>query len=121
MAKKKKGSSDKKAKAAVVDSTEFPTAYIHLRTLLDGVEMGALRYTLTGDSSDERIKRAKRVAEKLEPLAKRIRKWLEQGQSASRALNAVAASDVGEPCPDGFFLCDGCCVPYPCPPGGIDS
>lgn len=121
MAKKKKRSSEKETKAAAVDSADFPAAYIRLRTLLDGVEMGALRYTMTGDSADERSKRAKRLAEKLEPLAKRIRKWLEESQSASRALGSVAASDTGEPCPDGFYLCDGCCVPYPCPPGGTES
>lgn len=83
-------------------SDDFPNTYIRLRTVLDGLEITSMRYCLKDKDETERIKRA-------EELIKDLMPFIEKYQSKMRM------SDGGGECPRGFFYCDGCCVPYPCP------
>ena len=112
MAKKKSGSSKKKKKGAG-GSGELLPGYVSLRTVLDAVEMGVIRFFLSAGTDDERSERAKKLEKELRAILRQIEK-----RSAPAAKIALARSDDTEPgggCPDGYFLCNGCCVPYPCP------
>lgn len=71
--------------------------YVELRTLLDSLEVGALRYYLDGTDSAEKDKRF----EKLEPALRKVIKLVWGGE------NLI-------PCPPGYTSCNGCCVPYSC-------
>ncbi len=83
-------------------SGNFPKTYIQLRTVLDGLEITALRYCLEKKDNAERVKRAEEIIGELMPI---IREY----QSKLRM------SVGGGVCAEGFFECNGCCVPYPCP------
>jgi hypothetical protein len=74
-----------------------PKDYTDLRTLLDSLEIGALRYFLgqKGSQSDK----LRYLQDKLKPIADEL--W---GQGAPSI-----------DCPPGYYSCDGMCVPYPCP------
>lgn len=74
----------------------FPEAYIRLRTVLDALEIKALRYVLKGENAAARIERAA----KIEPV---LRHCIEQ----------IEGIEIG--CDPGFKMCDGVCVPYDCP------
>jgi hypothetical protein len=83
---------------------EFQAAYIRLRTVLDGLEMNALRYCLETENVGTRTRRAKAIVAKVMPL---LRKW------------QTEAVTPGEACDEGYVLCNGVCVPYQCVnPGG---
>ena len=116
MAKKTKGRSAKRKSAT--PEKDFASKYIRLRTIIDAIEIGSLRYVLTATSPEERIKREEKLIAKLQPIAERISHWIESGQSkaAASAKSIGAAADADDPCPDGYSLCHGICVPYPCPP-----
>ncbi|MEP7272327.1 MAG: hypothetical protein ABI882_12555 [Acidobacteriota bacterium] len=125
--KNKKGASAKAvSKKAPVSSNEVSNALINFRTFVDAVETGGLRYGLSGDSPEECVKRLSKLAEKVKPIAKRIRKLLEEGSTTANREAATAttkatadgSADVGDPCPEGFFPCAGVCLPWPCPDGG---
>jgi len=76
--------------------------YVLLRTLLDSVEIGSVRYYLNGKDPAEK----NRNFQALEPLLKNI-------------LDLVwGPADRGIPCPPGYTSCDGACVPYTCYHGG---
>jgi len=79
-----------------------PKAYADLRTMLDSLEMGVLRYYLNGQGLSQPQK-FKYLQEKLMPLIDEL--W-HQSQAKSSAL---------ADCPDGYYDCAGCCVPYKCP------
>ncbi len=79
------------------DTDGFPEAYIRLRTLLDALEIKALRYVLKGENAAARIE----LAKKIEPLLRHCIEHIE-GQPI-----------IG--CDDGFKMCAGVCVPYECP------
>lgn len=89
-------------------------SYVKLRTIIDALEMGSLRYFLSGGSDEERDERAKKLIDLLRPVVKQIED-LDKGTSAVK-LRAVGG-DPGSECPPGYYECDGCCVPYPCPGG----
>lgn len=78
----------------------FPKAYIRLRTLLDGLEMTSLRYCLKDKDTAERIARAEELERVLMPI-------ITEYQNKMR-------TNANVDCPDGYFDCGGCCVPYPC-------
>ena len=108
---KKKSSSSKKKKKAAGGSGQLP-GYVSLRTVLDAVEVGALRFFLSGETDVERSERGKKLEKELRAVLRQIEK-----RSAPAAKVALSRSDDAAPdsgCPDGYFLCDGCCVPYPC-------
>jgi hypothetical protein len=75
--------------------------YVYLRTLLDSVEIGSVRYYLNGKDPAEKGKNF----QALEPLLKNI-------------LELVWGPDRKIPCPPGYTSCDGACVPYTCYHGG---
>lgn len=71
------------------------TGYVRLRTLIDSLECGAIRYMLR--SSEGKGGRLDELQEKLMPIIDWV--W--------------AAEEIG--CPEGYVDCQGVCVPYPCP------
>src|SRR5687768_463803 len=90
--KTKKGSAGKKRNPG-----DYPAAYIRFRTVLDAMEIIALRYSLSDADPAKRIRRAQEIEGELMPLIRKYEKKLELS-------NATA----GE-CPDGFYNCGGCC------------
>src|SRR6266850_430492 len=73
--------------------------YVELRTILDSLEIGALRFYLDKTSPEEKSKRFEELKRELKPII--IRLWSLKEQIAGG-------------CPDGYFNCDGVCVPYSC-------
>jgi hypothetical protein len=74
--------------------------YVELRTILDSLEMGALRFYLDKTTPEEKSKRFAELKCELKPII-------------SRLFSGVDTLSEGD-CPDGYFNCDGCCVPYAC-------
>ncbi len=83
-------------------SNDFLKAYARLRTVLDSMEITALRYCLMDTNSAKRIKRAKEIENVVMPVIKEF-----ESKIPKQSLR---------PCPDDLFNCDGCCLPYPCVP-----
>ena len=83
-------------------SGNFPKTYIQLRTVLDGLEITALRYCLKDKDEAGRIERAEEIIRDLMPIIEKYQNRMQEGGGS------------GE-CPEGFVNCNGCCVPYPCP------
>jgi hypothetical protein len=75
-------------------------AYVELRTVLDSLEFGAIRYFLAGTSSAEMNTRMETVRTQLLPII--------------QFLYAQGEEEEIE-CPEGFNECNGVCVPYACP------
>jgi hypothetical protein len=71
--------------------------YTLLRTILDSLETGALRYYMSATSEAERDANFKYLRDKLTPIIDHL--WQKQ---------------KADPCPDGYYNCDGYCVSYPC-------
>ncbi len=90
----KKNTTDKTTDAK--DSGNIPKTYIRLRTILDALEISALRYCLIDANAAETIKRAKELEALLMPIVTRLQNNIQRG------------------CPDGYFDCGGCCVCHPC-------
>ena len=82
--------------------------YVELRTLLDSLEIGALRYYLNAPSHAEQQANLKYLKTQLKPIIDHI--W---GKPKKQARTSKSA-DEADPCPDGYFNCNGCCVPYAC-------
>lgn len=74
--------------------------YVRLRTILDSLELGAIKYFMKesegkGDRFDE-------MSAQLMPI-----------------IDWLWSKDITIECPEGYMDCRGVCVPYPCPdPGG---
>jgi hypothetical protein len=81
-------------------SDDFPKAYMRLRTVLDGLEIGALQYCLREETAKERIKKAEEIEKLLLPILDKIKD------------KPVGPRDV---CAEGYYNCGGICVPYQCP------
>jgi hypothetical protein len=75
--------------------------YVALRTMLDSLEIGALRFYLDNTSPEEKRKRFEELSFQLKPIIKQL--W---GLEDTIGI-------AGE-CPEGYFNCDGVCVPYAC-------
>jgi hypothetical protein len=71
--------------------------YVRLRTMLDSLEIGAVRYFLLAAAGSGRKQRYDELTAQLMPIID----WLWH------------VEDVD--CPEGYVDCNGCCVPYPCP------
>ena len=71
--------------------------YVMLRTILDSLQTGALRYYMDAGTQAERDKRFNYLKTKLTPIIEHI--WVKP---------------KADPCPDGYYNCDGYCVSYPC-------
>ncbi|MDQ3748088.1 MAG: hypothetical protein M3367_03580 [Acidobacteriota bacterium] len=76
----------------------FPKAYIRLRTVLDALEIKALRYVLKG----ENVATRKELAVKIEALLMHCIRQIDDQH------------ELGG-CDPGFHMCCGVCVPYDCP------
>ena len=73
--------------------------YARLRTILDSLDIGALRYYLDAPSLAEREQRFEKLKSALLPIIREI--W---GQSEA----------IAPECPEGYIDCGGVCVPYQC-------
>ena len=74
---------------------DFSKSYVRLRTLLDSLQANMIRYCVEEKSVSVRLDRMKGVEDELLNL-----------------IGKVGGS--GGPCADGYYLCDGVCVPYQC-------
>ena len=77
--------------------------YVHLRTMLDSVEAGALRFYLNAATRAEQEERFTYLKTGLMKISEHV-------------FGRKAHDD--EPCPPGYHNCNGCCVPYECVIGG---
>ena len=75
-----------------------PNQYVRLRTILDSLEDGSIRYYLGVPDSLEGPKRFGELESRLMPIIE----WLWGGPDELV-------------CPPGYFNCQGVCVPYVCP------
>jgi hypothetical protein len=82
-------------------ASDFPPAYVRLRTVLDGLQISALRYCLEEKSVQKRLKRISELEAILLPVIRSMQDKLILPPSAG--------------CPEGYFDCGGVCVPYQCP------
>lgn len=71
--------------------------YVRLRTVLDSVEIGAIRYYLMANTGAQRQQRFNELNNMFMPIVDFL--W--------------HVPDVD--CPEGYMDCQGVCVPYPCP------
>lgn len=74
--------------------------YVRLRTILDSVEDGSIRYYLQFQNSPDRSQRYEEIRAVLMPV-----------------IDFVWGGSAGVLCPPGYNNCDGVCVPYTCPRG----
>jgi hypothetical protein len=81
-----------------------PKDYMNLRTVLDSLEIGALRYYLNATEASQPQK-FRYIRDRLKPIIDDL--W-HPPQTDKKLL-------LEGPCPDGYYDCDGCCVPYKCP------
>ena len=80
--------------------------YAQLRTLLDSLEIGALRYYLDSHNPRLRKQHYDYLIKTLEPIITKM--W---DPTSTRKKKTIPEAD---PCPEGMYWCSGCCVPYPC-------
>jgi len=78
--------------------------YAQLRTILDSLEIGALRYYLNPTDPKVRTERLNYLTTQLMPIVDTI--W-GPGSTKKKKKGLID-------CPDGYHDCNGCCVPYPC-------
>ncbi|HBB94563.1 MAG TPA: hypothetical protein DC054_04170 [Blastocatellia bacterium] len=78
--------------------------YAQLRTILDSLEIGALRYYLNPTDPKVRSERLEYLTKQLMPIVNKI--W-GTGPTKKKKKGLID-------CPDGYHDCNGCCVPYPC-------
>jgi hypothetical protein len=97
---KKVGAGRKPSVAPMLPDSTCPQ-YVRLRTLLDSVEIGSIRYYLDGTDPWEKNKHF----EALEPLLMNV-------------INLVFQGPKKITCPPGYSNCNGVCVPYQCYSGG---
>ena len=93
---KKAGAARKRSRKTRAYSTD--PHYVELRTLLDSLEIGALRFYLNDTNASQKEQNFK----KLKPELMYI-------------INQVWGRDREITCPRGYTECDGACVPYSCP------
>ena len=72
--------------------------YARLRTILDSLDIGALRYYLDAPSAAEREQRFEKLQSALMPIIREI--W-------------TPGEGIAD-CPEGYIDCNGVCVPYQC-------
>jgi hypothetical protein len=76
--------------------------YVQLRTMMDSVAIGSLRYYLDSQTEAEQERRFRYLEKHFMAIVKTV--WARK--------RGGAGGDEG--CPDGYYSCDGCCVPYQC-------
>jgi hypothetical protein len=82
--------------------------YVRLRTLLDSLECGAIRYFLR--ESHGKGGRMDELNDMLMPIIDWV--W-EKGVEPPYAGGGGGEIEIS--CPEGYVDCQGVCVPYPCP------
>jgi hypothetical protein len=97
--------SDKNQYAAAEPGLDLPS-YVRLRTILDSLELGAIKYMLK--EPEGRGGRYDELTNKLQPIVDWV--WKKVGGDA-----------MVIDCPEGYIDCHGACVPYPCPDSNLDQ
>ena len=85
------------ARVVPIDISE----YVELRTMLDSVVAGSLRYYLDPLEFERQKENYKFLKHHLMTISDRV--WHREKKPVS-----------DDPCPDGYYNCGGCCVPYEC-------
>ena len=93
-------------------SNDFPKAYIQFRSMLDGLELTAMRYFLKDNDETQRIARAEEFEQKLIPI---ITEYQNKMSSASEGKMNMSLTAIQIECPEGCFNCGSYCLAYPCP------
>jgi hypothetical protein len=89
----------RKPKPDKPDNQNDHSEYVRLRTILDSLEIGAIRYYRDGKDEAEKRERLAGLEAELLPVIRR--------------LYPVKVGIAGG-CPSGYISCDGVCVPYSC-------
>jgi hypothetical protein len=90
---------NKRKKGGKVGSNDH--AYVRLRTVLDSLEIGAIRYFSSAPTAALKQKRMEQTQEALMPIIR----W----------LWGMPEDVLTIDCPEGYTNCHGVCVPYLCP------
>ena|ERR1700682_3908509 len=103
---KKTGAKQKSSPTAKTMGSGYATdstcpQYVALRTILDSVEIGSVRYYVDAKNPSEKNKNF----EALKPLLMQV-------------VELVWGDVKSIGCPPGYTNCNGCCVPYECYFGG---
>lgn len=80
-------------------TSSYNPAYVRLRTIIDSLEIGAIRYFLDAPTTPQKEERLEELQGVLLPIIQ----WLWGDAPATIE------------CPEGYTDCNGVCVPYPCP------
>ena len=86
--------------------------YTDLRTLLDSLEVGALRFYLNDKGNMTPTQKYRYLKEMLMPVIDEVWHQLRATDPVGRKKK-LASAEIE--CPPGYFACDGVCVPYNCP------
>jgi len=81
--------------------------YVELRTMLDSVEAGSLRLYLDPLEFEKQKENYEFLKHHLMIISDHV--WHRE----KKVKTGKKHIDEG-PCPDGYFNCGGCCVPYEC-------
>jgi hypothetical protein len=93
------------------DGMDLP-GYVRLRTLLDSLECGAIRYFLR--DPEGKAGRMNELNDMLMPIIDYVwEKDTKEPPAAGGGEEMELQEMVG--CPEGYVDCHGVCVPYPCP------
>jgi hypothetical protein len=114
-AKKKPTASKKTSKST---NAFDHSSYVELRTVLDGLELGAIRHYLAGKSATERQNRSDYITELLRPIARQLVRGAAAPAAKLMAFNRDGGDVMGGGCPEGLHDCNGVCVAYECPNSG---
>jgi hypothetical protein len=107
--KEKKTEKKAEKKPAPRPDSDFPRAYIRLRTVLDALETGVLRYCLDNKNIQKRFQRIDEIEAVLLPIIQSLK---------DKVLLPGGGKDA---CAEGLFNCGGVCVPYQCPDKPIST
>ena len=83
--------------------------YVQLRTMLDSVMAGALRFYLDPLEFDKQKENYQFLETHLMAISNRV--WHREKKPR---VKMGKKHNIDDPCPDGYFNCGGCCVPYEC-------
>ena len=97
---------DKNQYAPAEPGLDLPS-YVRLRTILDSLELGAIKYMLKEPGG--RGGRYDELTNKLQPIVE----WVWKKVGGGEGMLVID-------CPEGYIDCHGVCVPYPCPDSNID-
>jgi len=82
-----------------MDTNQNYKQYAQLRTILDSLEIGALRYYLNAANPGEQEANFEYLKNATKPILDHI--WAKKDPREDE-------------CPEGYHDCGGCCVPYNC-------